>query len=124
MTPRAVGSVPPDQWTDYERRLIDTQYQLGQHSAHLAAINGSIARAEAHMERVDEHMTAAQTDVAVLKDGVFNLAKDITSIVASLDSRDKEAHADRKSVKLAIYSFAGAIAASGIGALIVAHPWT
>lgn len=78
---------------------------------HLAAINGSVARVDTHMAALDAHMTSAQS-------GVNDLVKDVTSIVKSLDARETEARADRKSVILALYSFATAIVASGVGALM------
>ena len=78
---------------------------------HLKAINGSVAR-------VESHMASAQTNVVVLKNGVIDLAKDVTAIVQSLENREAEARADRRSVKIALYSFATAVTASGFGVLL------
>jgi hypothetical protein len=97
----------------------NTQFTLAEHGKQLKSI--------------DTGMTAMAKDIHGLRNDLGNVPFDLSPVTTAMQTftkglekieereieRAKEAREDRRSVKVALYSFVTAIVASGVGALIL-----
>jgi predicted nucleic acid-binding Zn-ribbon protein len=86
--------------------------RLDGHEIRLNAINGSINRTAHAIEGLTSSFNEDRTATATMVKALQKIEEEHTE-------RTREAREDRRSVKIALYAFATAISASGVGALLV-----
>jgi hypothetical protein len=101
------------------REAAGLRADVNEHSRHFLQLNGQIGDLAKAMQELRTDLGDPPFDLTPLTAATRTLLAGLKKIEEREDTRVKEAHADRRSVKIALYSFATALTASGIGALLV-----
>lgn len=94
------------------RELAILEIRIDQHERRLDAINGSVGRTCRAIETLTRVVESSKVPNAAMLSALHKIEEEH-------EERSKEAREDRRSVKIALYSFVTAVTAAGFGAVFL-----